>query len=175
MLFRSPERLFSLLMQAAGRAGRDAARSEQSEMWVQTFHPQHLLFAALKTHDYPTFAEQQLQERKAAGLSPFGFSALVRAEAKAQDVAQDFLNAAIAAALAAQLEGHDRITAYPAVPMAIQRIANIERAQLLVESASRTALQRFLAAWQPVLFDTRKQGEFKSLIRWAIDVDPLAI
>ena len=173
--FRAPERLFSLLMQAGGRAGRDAARSGQSEMWVQTFHPQHPLFAALKTHDYPKFAAQQLEERKAAGLSPFGFSALVRAEAKAQDVAQGFLNAAIADALAAALEGHDHITAYPAVPMTIQRVANIERAQMLVESASRTALQRFLAAWQPVLFETRKQSDFKSLIRWAIDVDPLAI
>lgn len=173
--FRAPERLFSQLMQAGGRAGRDAARSGQSEMWMQTFHPQHPLFAALKTHDYPKFAAQQLEERKAAGLSPFGFSALLRAEAKAQDVAQGFLNAAIAAALQAQLEGHDHITAYPAVPMTIQRVANIERAQMLVESASRTALQRFLAAWQPVLFETRKQSEFKSLIRWAIDVDPLAI
>jgi primosomal protein N' (replication factor Y) len=173
--FRAPERLFSLLMQAGGRAGRDAARSGASQMWVQTFHPRHPLFEALKTHDYPQFAKQQLQERKAAGLSPFGFSALVRAEAKAQDVAQGFLNAAIAAALAAQLPGHDRITCYPAVPMSIQRVANIERAQMLVESASRAALQRFLAAWQPVLFETRKQGDFKSLIRWAIDVDPLAI
>ena len=173
--FRAPERLFSLLMQAGGRAGRDAARSSVSEMWVQTFHPQHPLFAALKTHDYPKFAAQQLEERKAAGLSPFGFSALIRAEAKAQDMAQGFLNAAIAAALEAQLEGHDHITAYPAVPMTIQRIANIERAQMLVESASRTALQRFLKACQPVLFETRKQGEFKTLIRWAIDVDPLAI
>ena len=173
--FRAPERLFSLLMQAGGRAGRDAKHSGASEMWVQTFHPQHPLFAALKTHDYPKFAAQQLEERKAAGLSPFGFSALVRAEAKAQDVAQGFLNAALAAALAAQLEGHAHVTAYPAVPMTIQRVANIERAQMLVESASRTALQRFLAAWQPVLFETRKQGEFKSLIRWAIDVDPLAI
>ena len=142
---------------------------------MQTFHPQHPLFAALTTHDYPKFAAQQLEERKAAGLSPFGFSALLRAEAKAQDVAQGFLNAAIAAALQAQLEGHDHITAYPAVPMTIQRVANIERAQMLVESASRTALQRFLAAWQPVLFEARKQSEFKSLIRWAIDVDPLAI
>ena len=173
--FRAPERLFSLLMQAAGRAGRDAARSSASEMWVQTFHPQHPLFAALKTHDYPQFAAQQLEERRAAGLSPFGFSALVRAEAKTQDLAQGFLNAAMASAQLAGLEGHDRITAYPAVPMTIQRVANIERAQMLVESASRAALQRFLAAWQPLLLATRKQGDFKSLIRWAIDVDPLAI
>ena len=173
--FRAPERLFSLLMQAGGRAGRDAKHSQASEMWVQTFHPTHPLFAALKNHDYPKFASEQLAERQAAGMSPFGFSALVRAEAKTQDVAQDFLNAASSAAQAAQLEGHAQVTAYPAVPMTIQRVANIERAQMLVESNSRTALQRFLAAWQPVLFETRKQGDFKCLIRWAIDVDPIAI
>ena len=59
--------------------------------------------------------------------------------------------------------------------MTIQRVANIERAQMLVESHSRKALQGFLAAWQPVLFETRRQAEFKSLVRWAIDVDPIAI
>jgi len=173
--FRAPERLFSLLMQAAGRAGRDARHSEASEMWVQTFHPAHPLFAALKAHDYPAFAAQQLAERQAAGLSPFGFSALVRAEARAQEVAQGFLNAAAKAAQTQQLADHAHVTPYPAVPMTIQRVANIERAQMLIESPSRAALQRFLAAWQPVLFETRRQAEFKSLVRWAIDVDPLAI
>ncbi|MDP3411863.1 MAG: primosomal protein N', partial [Polaromonas sp.] len=173
--FRAPERLFGLLMQAAGRAGRDAERGEASEMWVQTFHPQHPLFAALKKHDYPAFATQELQEREAAGMSPFGFSALVRAEAREQAVAQGFLNAAAAAAQAQQLPGGEAVTPYPAVPMTIQRVANIERAQMLVESPSRAALQRFLAAWQPLLHQTRQEVEFKSLIRWAIDVDPLAI
>jgi primosomal protein N' (replication factor Y) len=173
--FRAPERLFSLLMQAGGRAGRDAQRSAASEMWVQTFHPEHPLFEALKRHDYPAFAEQQLAERQAAGLSPFGFSALIRAEAKTQEVAQCFLNAAALAAQTRQLTGHDHVTPYPAVPMTIQRVANIERAQMLVESPSRVALQGFLTAWQPVLFETRRQAEFKSLVRWAIDVDPIAI
>ena len=172
--FRAPERLFSLLMQAGGRAGRDARHSAASEMWVQTFHPEHPLFAALRQHDYPAFAAQQLAERHAAGLSPFGFSALLRAEARMQEVAQGFLNAAAAAA-PAQLAGQSPVTSYPAVPMTVQRVANIERAQMLVESPSRAALQRFLAAWQPVLFETRQQGAFKSLIRWAIDVDPMVI
>ena len=173
--FRAPERLFSLLMQAAGRAGRDARQSNISEMWVQTFHPVHPLFEALKRHDYPAFAAQQLAERQAAGLSPFGFSALIRADAKTQEVAQGFLNAAAQAAQAQQLPGHAQVMSYSAVPMTIQRVANVERAQMLVESASRKALQGFLAAWQPVLFDTRRQAEFKSLVRWMIDVDPLAI
>lgn len=173
--FRAPERLFSLLMQAGGRAGRDARHSAASEMWVQTFHPTHPLFAALKTHDYPKFAAQQLEERRAAGLVPFGFSALVRAEAKTQETAQGFLNAASSNATTDQITACDQVTAYPAVPMTIQRIANIERAQMLVESNSRATLQRFLSAWQPVLFETRKQTPYKSLIRWAIDVDPIAI
>ena len=173
--FRAPERLFGLLMQASGRAGRNAAQGAQSEMWVQSFHPQHPLFDALQKHDYPAFAAQELADREAAGMSPFGFSALVRAEARSQDIAQGFLNAAAAAAQAQALPGHELVTPYPAVPMTIQRVANIERAQMLVESASRVALQRFLAAWQPVMDATRQQAEFKPLIRWAIDVDPLAI
>ncbi|MEO8024039.1 primosomal protein N' [Polaromonas sp.] len=173
--FRAPERLFGLLMQAAGRAGRDADHGEASEMWVQTFHPQHPLFGALKKHDYPAFAAQELKEREAAGMSPFGFSALVRAEAREQATAQAFLNAAAEAAQTQQLPGMEAVTPYPAVPMTIQRVANIERAQMLVESPSRAALQRFLAAWQPLLHQTRQQTEFKSLIRWAIDVDPLSI
>jgi len=173
--FRAPERLFGLLMQAAGRAGRDARHSAASEMWVQTFHPEHPLFEALKRHDYPAFAAEQLAEREAAGLSPFGFSALVRAEAKTQEVAQGFLNAATEAALAQALPGGGHVTPYPAVPMTIQRVADVERAQMLIESPSRKALQAFLAAWQPLLFATRRQPDFKSLVRWAIDVDPMAI
>jgi primosomal protein N' (replication factor Y) len=175
--FRAPERLFSLLMQAAGRAGRDAGISGQSEMWVQTFHPKHPLFEALKRHDYPAFAEDQLKERAQAAMPPFSFQALVRAEARSQEVAQGFLMAASAAGAALldaeQLAQH--ITLYPAVPMSIQRVANIERAQMLIESPSRAALQHFLGAWQAVLHATRQQPEGRGLIRWAVDVDPLAI
>jgi primosomal protein N' (replication factor Y) len=46
---------------------------------------------------------------------------------------------------------------------------------MLLESASRPALQQFLAAWQPLLAQVRAQPGHRSLIRWAIDVDPLSI
>ena len=173
--FRAPERLFALLMQAGGRAGRDAKHSERSEMWVQSFQPAHPLFAALKRHDYPAFAAQQLLEREQAGMPPFAFQALVRAEARSQDVAQGFLTACSEAATALQLEGLAQTSLYPPVPMTIQRVANVERAQMLVESPSRAALQRFLGAWHGVLQDTRQQPAHKGLIRWAVDVDPVAI
>ena len=167
--FRASERLFSLLMQAAGRAGRDAARADGSVMVVQTWHPTHPLFAALRKHDYPAFAAQQLEEREAAGMPPFAYQALVRADARTQEVAQAFLRTVAEAATA--LPQASAVTVYPPVPLAVQRVANVERAQMVVESASRAALQRFLADWQPLLQDSRAKG----LIRWAIDVDPLAI
>ena len=175
--FRAPERLFGLLMQATGRAGRDADISGVSEMWLQTFHPQHPVFEALKRHDYPAFAAGQLAEREQAALPPFSFQALVRAEARTQAIAQGFLNAASAAA-SSMVDGAallQHITLYPSVPMGMQRVANVERAQMLIESPSRAALQRFLSAWQAVLHTTRGQAEGKGLLRWAIDVDPLLI
>lgn len=170
---RAPERLFALLMQAAGRAGRDAQHAGASEMWVQTWHPEHPLFAALKRYDYPAFAAEQLAEREIAGMPPHGFQALLRADARTQAAAQAFLN--LAAAKAAGLPHRDDITLYPAVPLTIQRVANVERAQLLVETHSRAALQRFLGAWQPVLHACRSAPEARGLVRWAVDVDPLSI
>lgn len=171
--FRAPERLFSLLMQAAGRAGRDAGISAQSEMWVQTQHPTHPLYENLKKHDYPGFAAQQLKEREQAGLPPYSFQALVRAEARAQETAQAFLNAA--SGLGAEAAAELNVTLYPAVPMSVQRVANVERAQMLIESPSRAALQRFLGGWHEVLHEVRQGPEGKGLIRWAVDVDPLTI
>jgi primosomal protein N' (replication factor Y) len=171
--YRAPERLFALLMQAAGRAGRDAAQSAASEMWVQTWYPQHPLFATLKQHDYPAFASEQLREREQAGMPPYGYQALLRADARTQQAAQAFLNGAALQSLG--LPCRDAVTLYPAVPLTIQRVANVERAQLLVEASSRAALQRFLAAWQPVLLACRGMPEARGLIRFAVDVDPLAI
>ena len=173
--FRAPERLFSLLLQAAGRAGRDAqlGAAQACEMWVQTFHPTHPVFEYLKRHDFAGFAAQQLQEREQAGLPPFSFQALLRAEARTQQAAQDFLNAAKALGEARLAADAGVLSVYPAVPMSMQRVANVERAQMLVESHSRKHLQQFLAAWQEDLQQLRAQH--KAVLRWAIDVDPLAI
>lgn len=175
--FRAPERLFGLLMQSAGRAGRDAAylatQGATAEMWIQTHHPQHPLFEALRRHDYAAFAQRELEDRAAAGMPPFAYQALLRADARSQETAQAFLNAASASAQ--MLEAADRVTCYPAVPLAIQRVANVERAQMLVESRSRAALQRLLAGWQPLLHELRRQPEGKGVIRWLVDVDPHSI
>jgi len=169
--FRAAERLFALLMQAAGRAGRDAAQAAASEMWIQTWHPRHPLYAALRAHDFDAFARSQLAERRAAGLPPFTRLALLRAEARQAAVALDFLEAARDAARPeAQALG---VRLYPPVPPPVSRVANVERLQMLVESDSRQALQQLLAQWLPVLQPLKMQH--KGLLRFAVDVDPLAI
>ena len=67
------------------------------------------------------------------------------------------------------------ITLYPPVPTPVQRVANVERAQLMIESPMRPALQRFLAQSQAVWLELAKQNRRSGLIRWAVDVDPLSI
>jgi primosomal protein N' (replication factor Y) len=170
--FRAPERLFALLMQAAGRAGRDAAQAARSEMWIQTWHPHHPLFAALVRNDYAAFAASQLAERRSAGLPPYAALALLRADARTPDAAAAFLHEASDAA-AALLAGRSGVTLYPPVPPPVARVADVERMQMLLESPSRTALQRLLAAWLPQLHGLR--ARHKGVLRWAVDVDPLGI
>jgi primosomal protein N' (replication factor Y) len=169
--FRAAERLFALLMQASGRAGRDASQAARSQMWVQTWHPRHALYAALVAHDFDAFAQAQLAERHTAGLPPFSHLALLRAEARQAEVAAAFLEAAAAQAQALAHELGVRL--YPPVPPPLSRVAGVERLQMLAESASRAALQRLLAAWLPQL--RALKARHRGLLRWAVDVDPLAI
>lgn len=173
--FRAGERLFALLMQAAGRAGRDAVQAARSEMWVQTWHPRHPLYEALRRHDFEAFAASQLRERAAAGLPPFSHLAMLRADAKTAEAARDFLQAA--AECAQTLPEAEPVTIYAPVPLPVARVADVERMQMLVESASRPALQRFLAQWIEALHALRRERapNAPKVLRWAIDVDPLSI
>ncbi|WP_169708749.1 primosomal protein N' [Trinickia terrae] len=162
--FRASERLFAQLMQVSGRAGRAGL---PGEVLVQTRYPRHALYHALGRHDYVGFANSTLAERRDARLPPFVYQALLRAEGRTLDAALAFLQQA-AAALAG-IAAAERVTVYDAVPMTIVKVANVHRAQLLLESASRAALQGTLRAWQPAL------RALKGVLRWNVEVDPLDI
>ena len=172
--FRAPERLFALLMQAAGRAGRDASAAP-SAMWVQTWHPAHPLYAALARHDFAAFAAQQLAERRSAGLPPYSHLAVLRAEAKTVEAARSFL--AAAGEMGRAMAESAAVMIYAPVPLGVARVADVERMQMLVESESRQALQRMLHAWLPSLHALRHERKLpeQRLLRWAVDVDPSAI
>jgi primosomal protein N' (replication factor Y) len=113
--------------------------------------------------DYTGFAASVVEERRSAGLPPFVFQALLRAEAKLLGSALEFLNTA------KELMPHEGIIINDPVPMTITRVAGVERAQLLLESSSRAVLQAFLKPWLHALRDT------KSRLRWSLEVDPVDI
>ncbi|MGZ5819645.1 MAG: replication restart helicase PriA, partial [Burkholderiaceae bacterium] len=163
--YRAGERLFAQLMQVAGRAGRVAQKSggSASEVLIQTRYPQHPLYAAVMAHDYDRFATSLLKERQQAGLPPYIYQALLRAEAKELETAIEFLRQA------ADCIEHTCITMTDPIPMTMTRIANVDRAQLLVESVSRPALQAFLKTWVATL-----RG-FKTRAKWSLEVDPVDI
>ena len=158
--YRAAERLFAVLAQVAGRAGR---RERPGEVLVQTRYPGHPLFAALARHDFASFAESQLEERRSAGFPPFVFEAALRAEATKLDTAMRFLRNAAASANAP-----DGVHVYDPVPNILTRRAGLERAQLIVQSRSRPALQAYLSAISARLFEQAPRE-----VRWHLDVDPI--
>jgi primosomal protein N' (replication factor Y) len=163
--YRAGERLFAQLMQVAGRAGR-AAKTEngnESVVLIQTRYPTHPLYQAVLKHDYPGFAVTTLADRQSAGLPPFAYQALLRAEAKELKQAIEFLEAA------KNLMQHEQISFNDPVPLTVMRVAGLERAQLLMESQSRVQLQAFLKIWMQSL------RALKSRVRWTLEVDPLDI
>ena len=163
--YRASERLFAQLMQVAGRAGRIAQKEggNPSEVLIQTRYPQHPLYAAVVAHDYDRYAMSLLDERRQAALPPFLYQALLRAEAPELQLALDFLE------MAATCIAHPGITMNDPIPMTMTRVANVDRAQLLVESASRPALQAFLKQW---MIELRAS---KVRVKWGLEVDPLDI
>ena len=182
---RGPERLFAQIMQAAGRAGRAsgepgadtvptagtagtdcpaAAPVHAAEMLVQTAYPEHMVYQTLRAHDYRSFAAQELAERRRAGMPPFSYQALLRAEHKRPETLEAFL--LLATDLAAASAQGAGLMVYPPVPASLARVAGVHRQHILVEGASRAALQGFLTQWRASLLES------KARVRWAIDVDP---
>ena len=163
--YRASERLFAQLMQVAGRAGR-AARLEGgsvSEVLIQTRYATHPLYSAVVNHDYERFATSLLDERRQAALPPYLHQALLRAEAPELANAIAFLEAA------RDCIDNDAITINDPIPMTMTRVHNVDRAQLLIESASRPALQAFLKEWLAAL------RAMKTRVKWSLEVDPLDI
>ena len=161
--FRATERLAALLMQIAGRAGRAGLAGEV----MQTDFSDHPVYAAIGAHDYERLAAGLLAERKIAHLPPFTHVAVLAAEAHQRDDVDVFVRAAHTSGLAMAAERGSGVEIFPPVPALLARRAGFERGQVVVQSARRAALQKFLPSWRAAL--DRQPGR---RVRWALDVDP---
>ena len=161
--FRAGERMAQLIIQVAGRAGR---ADKPGEVVIQTHHPDHPLLQQLVEEGYPAFANAALEERRETGLPPYASMALLRAEATAAALPRAFLEQA---RLLAEPFAGNSVQLWGPVAAPMERRAGRYRAQLLVQTAQRTELQRLLKQWIPqleTLKDIRR-------VRWSIDVDPI--
>ncbi len=163
--FRASERLAQSIVQVAGRAGR---ATRPGEVLVQTACPEHPLLTRLMTEGYDGYARAALAERAEARWPPFSRLALLRADAPVREHALEFLEAARKLA-EGPASGSVRLLGPAAAAM--ERRAGRYRAQLLLESTSRGALQQFLAPW----LDAISALQSARRVRWSIDVDPLEV
>jgi primosomal protein N' (replication factor Y) len=130
---------------------------------VQTRFPGHPLFGALARHDFAGFADSELAARATAGFPPCVFEAALRAEADDLARALSFLGEA-----RMLVEAPGEVRVFDPIPATMTRRAGLERAQLVMQSASRPALQDYLARLSAQLFQVAPRN-----VRWHLDVDPI--
>ena len=161
--FRAAERMAQLVMQVAGRAGRGES---PGRVLIQTRYPEHPLLHSLVRSGYDAFVEAALVERRDAGLPPYSYQALIRAEATKSDLPSGFLTQVIDLArnLAAQ-----EVEMWGPVPAPMERRAGRFRAHLLLQTAARRPLHRLLGQLLPAL---RRLPSARK-VRWSLDVDPI--
>lgn len=130
--FRSAERTFQLVTQAAGRVGRG---ERPGLVAVQTARPEHEAIAAAVAQDHPRFAEGELRFRRTLGYPPFSHLLLALWTAKELAEAE-----AAARAGRAAITGLPRLRLLGPAPAPLERLKGQYRVQLLVRSDSRDAL-----------------------------------
>jgi len=174
--FRAAEKLFAQLVQVAGRAGRSSKENQdRGDIFIETQYPEAAVFQYLLRHDVDGFLAYTANERDEAKLPPFSYQGLVHAEAKSLEKAIEFLSA-LKGRLKSQGLMTKQLKVYDPVPKAVMRVAGSERAQLVIESSNRKALQEALEFIdQDLRRDSQGRISKTSRIRWLIERDPIAI
>lgn len=162
--FRAAEQMGQLLLQVAGRAGRE---EKQGEVLIQTRHPTHPLLQQLIKEGYAAFAESLLIEREAAHLPPYSYFAVFRAEAYRQEKAADFL-----LNIKQMLEQiTSRLTILGPVQALMAKRRGLHCEHLIIKAPTRHYLQEGLTQVLAQL----EQHVNKTSVKWVLDVDPIDI
>jgi primosomal protein N' (replication factor Y) len=142
--FRSAERTFQLVTQAAGRVGRG---DRPGVVAVQTSRPDHEAIRAAVKQDHPSFADAELRFRKAFRYPPYTHLLLALFADVELPKAHHAAGAALAALASAEVAREIRILG-PA-PAPLERLKGLWRYHLVVKAERREAIAeagRLLAA-----------------------------
>ncbi|SLN15476.1 Primosomal protein N' [Roseivivax jejudonensis] len=156
---RAAERTFQLMRQVAGRAGRAEKRGVAL---LQTHQPDHPVIRAILAGDDEGFWRAEAEERRMAGVPPYGrMAGVILSSADVQQVFD------LGGALARQDAPLRRIGAevYGPAPAPVARVRGRHRVRLLVKAPKGVPLQRALAEWAG-------QFRLRGDLRMAIDIDP---
>lgn len=158
--FRSAERVFSLLTQMAGRAGRGVL---PGRVLIQTYDPDNATLQHVAKHAYRDFAEAELAQREMLCYPPFGY--LVNLVLAGNDPQR---TGAAADLLAERLTSRSQdVEVLGPAPCLLAKLRGKSRFQVLLKSPQRQALRRLL----DVLPEIRKG--LASGIALTVDVDPM--
>lgn len=158
--FRGAEQAGQLILQVAGRTGRG---EYPGDVIIQTRHPDLPSLQSLIAGDWTQFANQLLAERRLAELPPYGYLALISAEAVDACAATNFLEHACE-----QLGQSPNLLILGPAPAPMEKRAGRLRFQLLLLAGQRAPLQQRLSALLPSL----ERHPLARRCRWSIDVDP---
>jgi primosomal protein N' (replication factor Y) len=136
--FRAAERVFQLMTQVSGRAGRGEL---PGRVVVQTYYPDHYAIIAASTHDYAGFAERELKYRRWMHYPPFGVLANVLIQSEKLEEAAGW-SAEIGKWFQKTTPESVRILGPCTAPIA--RIKNVYRFHLILKANSRKALNAAL-------------------------------
>src|SRR6202522_3820668 len=138
--FRAAERVFQLMTQVSGRAGRGDL---PGRVVVQTYYPDHYAILAATAHDYKTFAERELKYRRWMHYPPFGVLANVLVQSQKLEEAVAWSGEIGKWFQKAAPEGV-RVLGPCTAPIA--RIKGTYRFHLILKASSRKALNAALRA-----------------------------
>ena len=138
--FRAAERVFQLMTQVSGRAGRGEL---PGRVVVQTYYPDHYAILAASTHDYAAFVERELKYRRWMHYPPFGVLANVLVQSQKLEEAVAWSGEIGKWFLKAAPEGV-RVLGPCTAPIA--RIKGTYRFHLILKAASRKMLNAALRA-----------------------------
>ncbi len=160
--FRSTEHMAQLIVQVAGRAGRE---DRPGVVMIQTRNPDNKQLHLLIDQGYHAFSESLLLERQDALMPPYAHMALIRAEATFSNQAMNFLRV-LFKQLHPYTDHHAFLLGPATAPM--ERRAGRSRAQLFILSENRQALHKLVTVMRQHL----EQMPEARKVRWGIDVDP---